>query len=241
MSARFCARAPRLKYKSADPSSAFCKYIGACSAAAVFTPGPSGTGSSQAKSSLGSARCDTKMSVAPPPLLLAKKSKWPSRDRLGAKSTPALLIGGPRFTGSDHSELAKDMAWTLTATGSDSTRQAASRTNGASKAALQIAAVVIRPPLKRLCLHTPIARCTTMTDVQRRPSLVAVIVVEPLACAVTSPVAETVPTPGSLCAHVTSRPRRTWPSASQIAALSCTVAPTTRSVVSGTIVTAATG
>src|SRR5205814_4499834 len=113
--------------------------------------------------------------------------------------------------------------------------------NGASKAALQIAAVVIRPPLKRLCLHTPIARCTTMTDVQRRPSLVAVIVVEPLACAVTSPVAETVPTPGSLCAHVTSRPRSTWPSASHIAALSCTVAPTTRSMVSGTIVTAATG
>src|SRR6266550_1424611 len=99
MSARFCARAPRLKYKSADPSSAFCKYIGACSAAAVFTPGPSGTGSSQAKSSLGSARCDTKMSVAPPPLLLAKKSRWPSRDRLGAKSAPAVLIGGPRCTG----------------------------------------------------------------------------------------------------------------------------------------------
>src|SRR5437879_8489697 len=99
MSAWFCARAPRLKYRFADPSSAFCRYMGACSAAAVFTPGPSGTGSSQPKSSFGSARCDTKMSVAPPPLLLAKKSRWPSRDRLGAKSAPALLIGEPRFTG----------------------------------------------------------------------------------------------------------------------------------------------
>ena len=90
-------------------------------------------------------------------------------------------------------------------------------------------------------VHTPIARRTMTTDVQRRPSLVAVIVVEPLACAVTSPVADTVPTRGSLCAHVTSRPERTWPSASQVAAVSYTVAPTTSSVVTGTIVTSATG
>ena len=73
------------------------------------------------------------------------------------------LTTGPRFTGSDHSELAKDVAWTLTATGSDSTRQATSRTNGTSKAALQIAAVVMRPPLTRLSSHTPIAGCTIGT------------------------------------------------------------------------------
>src|SRR5690348_16427212 len=99
MSAWFCARAPRLKYRFADPSSAFCRYMGACSPAAVFTPGPSGTGSSQPKSSFGSARCDTKMSVEPPDRLLAKNSRWPSRDRLGAKSAPALLMGAPRFMG----------------------------------------------------------------------------------------------------------------------------------------------
>jgi len=84
------------------------------------------------------------------------------------------------------------------------------------------------------------ARRTITTDVQCCPSLVAVIVVVPLLRAVTSPVADTVPTVGSLCVHVTSRPCSTRPEASQVVAVNCTLAPITISVVTGAIVMAAT-
>src|SRR5690349_21267823 len=67
------------------------------------------------------------------------------------------------------------------------------------------------------------------------------MVSEPPATAVASPVADTVPTVGSLCAHVTTRPCSTPPAASQVAAVNCTVPPTTTSALTGSIVTAATG
>lgn len=57
------------------------------------------------------------------------------------------------------------------------------------------------------------------------PSLVAVIVAEPAATAVTSPDADTVPIAVLLELHVTTRPVRTLLLASRVTAESCTVAP----------------
>src|SRR2546425_12738833 len=50
-----------------------------------------------------------------------------SLDMVGVWSWHRELTGASRCTGSDHSELAKDMAWTLGATGSESDRQPRSR------------------------------------------------------------------------------------------------------------------
>ena len=55
---------------------------------------------------------------------------------------------------------------------------------------------------------------TVMADVPVCPSLVAVIVAEPVATAVTTPLAETVATAALLVAHVTTRPLRAVPFAS---------------------------
>src|SRR6266566_10041646 len=87
--------------------------------------------------------------------------------------------------------------------------------------------------------HTPIGRNTTTTAVARRPSHVTVIVVEPPSSVVTSPVADTVATAGSLLAQVMARPRTPRPEASHIAAVNCTVSRTTTSTASGTMLTAA--
>src|SRR6266851_1586374 len=74
---------------------------------------------------------------------------------------------------------------------------------------------------------------------QYAASLVAVIVAWPAATPVASPVEFTVVTAGLLVAQVTVRPVSTFPPASLVVAVSCTVTPT--STVAGATVTDATG
>jgi hypothetical protein len=73
------------------------------------------------------------------------------------------------------------------------------------------------------------------------PSLVAVIVADPAATAATTPLAETVATPGVLLDHVTVRPVSVLPAESLVVALSEALAPTRRFAVAGATVTVATG
>src|SRR6266516_4028233 len=73
------------------------------------------------------------------------------------------------------------------------------------------------------------------------PSLVAVIVAEPAAPPVTSPLALTVATAVLLLAHVTVRPANRLPFASFGVAVSCTVWPTCTDAEAGLTVTDATG
>src|SRR3989454_3325992 len=73
------------------------------------------------------------------------------------------------------------------------------------------------------------------------PSLVAVIVADPAATPVTSPVPLTVATPVLLLAHVTTRPVSAVPPASFGVAESCTVCPTCTLGAAGLTVTDATG
>src|SRR5262245_43222727 len=73
------------------------------------------------------------------------------------------------------------------------------------------------------------------------PSLVAVMVADPPASAVTNPFDETPAMPPALLAHVTTRPVRTFPAESLVTALSCCVAPTSRLADAGVTVTDATG
>jgi hypothetical protein len=85
------------------------------------------------------------------------------------------------------------------------------------------------------------APATLIAAVPVLPSLVAVIVTgPPAAMPVTSPVDETVAI-APLLVHVTSRPVSTFPAASVVVAVSCTVAPTTTIAVAGVTVTDATG
>src|SRR2546421_445954 len=72
------------------------------------------------------------------------------------------------------------------------------------------------------------------------PSLVAVIVAEPWVTPVTSPLFETVATPGLLLSHVTSRPVSRLPAASFSVTVSCIVSPTARSPAAGDTSTEAT-
>src|SRR6266849_3506611 len=72
-------------------------------------------------------------------------------------------------------------------------------------------------------------------------SLVAVIVAEPAATPVTNPVEFTVATAALLLAQVTTRPVSTFPFASAVVAVSCTVWPTSTVGVGGATVTDATG
>jgi len=74
-----------------------------------------------------------------------------------------------------------------------------------------------------------------------RPSLVAVIVADPPAFAVTSPVPSTVATPGLSLAHVTARLGRAFPAESRGMAASCAVCPTCTLTLAGVTVTEATG
>src|SRR6266566_4169140 len=85
------------------------------------------------------------------------------------------------------------------------------------------------------------ASVTVTVDVPLFPSLVAVIVVEPAALAVTSPVALTVAVVVLLLAQVIVRPVRALPAESLVVALSCVVAPTKSPAVAGLTVTEATG
>jgi len=73
------------------------------------------------------------------------------------------------------------------------------------------------------------------------PSLVAVIVAEPAATAVTRPVELTVAFELSEVAQVTTRPGSAAPPASRVAAVNCRVSPTASVVVDGETVTLATG
>src|SRR5437016_14683235 len=67
------------------------------------------------------SRRDIQMSLppSPPGRFEMKYSVCSSGERPAFASRALELTTGPRFTGSDHSELAKDMAWSLVATGSD--------------------------------------------------------------------------------------------------------------------------
>src|SRR5260370_1123951 len=82
---------------------------------------------------------------------------------------------------------------------------------------------------------------TVMADVPLIPSLVTVIVAEPAATPVTTPLALTVATAVLLLPHVTTRPARATPFTSFGVAVSCCVAPTSRLVAAGLTVTLATG
>src|SRR6266516_350047 len=81
---------------------------------------------------------------------------------------------------------------------------------------------------------------TVIVAVPLCPSLVAVIVAEPAAPPVTSPLALTVATAVLLLAHVTVRPANRLPSASFGVAVSCTVWPTCTDAEAGLTVTDAT-
>src|SRR5436309_4242234 len=82
---------------------------------------------------------------------------------------------------------------------------------------------------------------TVIAAVPLFPSLVAVIVADPTATAVTRPLADTVATAGALLDQVTSRPVSTLPAESFVVAVSCTVAPALRLFDAGDTVTVATG
>src|SRR5512142_48541 len=84
---------------------------------------------------------------------------------------------------------------------------------------------------------------TVIVDVPLLPSLVAVIVAlfPPLPAPVTTPVDETVATVASLVLHAIVRPVRTFPFASFVTAVSCTVLPTSIVALEGVTVTLATG
>src|SRR5205807_8219904 len=82
---------------------------------------------------------------------------------------------------------------------------------------------------------------TVMAAVPFFPSLVAVIVADPAAPPVTSPVALTEARLGALLAQVTTRPLSGLPRESFGVAVSCTVAATNMPATSGVTVTVATG
>src|SRR6185436_1816008 len=72
-------------------------------------------------------------------------------------------------------------------------------------------------------------------------SLVAVIVADPAATAVTRPLAETVATAAALLDHVTTRPVNVLPAESFVVALSCALPPMRSVPEAGATTTLATG
>ena len=80
-----------------------------------------------------------------------------------------------------------------------------------------------------------------IADVPLFPSLVAVIVAEPVATAVTRPFASTVATPGALVVQSIARPESGFPLASSGVAVSCWVPPTETVAELGLTATDATG
>ena len=82
---------------------------------------------------------------------------------------------------------------------------------------------------------------TVIAEVALLPPLVAVIVADPTATPLTSPLGETVATVGALLVHVTTRSVRAFPLASRGVALNCTVPPTGTVADVGLITTEATG
>src|SRR2546426_8250427 len=73
------------------------------------------------------------------------------------------------------------------------------------------------------------------------PSLVAVIIADPAATPVTTPLALTVAVAPLLVAHITTRPLSAFPPASLGVAVSCTVCPTVTLADAGLTATDATG
>src|SRR5438132_1842582 len=94
--------------------------LGAKSAPGPLMTGPRMTGACQAHAGSSAAvqvRRATQMSSEP--ARFDEKYRLSSSGESVAFCSPAAeLTTGPRFTGSDHSELAKDMAWSLGAAGS---------------------------------------------------------------------------------------------------------------------------
>jgi hypothetical protein len=89
---------------------------------------------------------------------------------------------------------------------------------------------------------TAAGNAATVTGaVPTTPSTVAVIVAEPAATAVTTPVAEMLATAVFDELHVTGRPVSTFPAASRALAVSCCVPPTSRLADGGDTLTTATG
>jgi hypothetical protein len=82
---------------------------------------------------------------------------------------------------------------------------------------------------------------TVMAEVPLLPSLVAVIVADPAVCDVTSPVASTDATEGSVDVQATARPVKMLSPASFATAESCCVEPATSVAVDGLTDTLATG
>src|SRR2546422_6675501 len=113
-----------LKKKSRRPSS---DRVGAPSAASLLIGAPRLTGVSQGHCMHW--RRDIQMSLppSPPGRFEMKYRVCSSEERPAFASTALELTTGPRFTGSDHAELAKDMAWSLGAAGLGSVAQATTR------------------------------------------------------------------------------------------------------------------
>src|SRR3989442_7059506 len=82
---------------------------------------------------------------------------------------------------------------------------------------------------------------TVIAAVPLFPSLVAVIVANPAAPPVTSPVALTEARAASLVAQVTDRPESRLPAESRSVAVSCSICPISTLAVAGLTVTVATG
>jgi hypothetical protein len=82
---------------------------------------------------------------------------------------------------------------------------------------------------------------TVIDDVPLCPSLVAVMVAEPVATPVTNPLPLTVASPASLLAHVITRPTSAFPLASLGVAVSWTVCPAATVAEAGLTLTDATG
>src|SRR6266568_5776868 len=81
------------------------------------------------------------MSLPPRAPCKSVRSEWkyrlsPSGEKVAWDSSPAELIGTPRFTGSDHSAWAKDMASSLGAAGPDSEAHATSNATDSSASAV---------------------------------------------------------------------------------------------------------
>src|SRR5438132_4685965 len=84
-------------------------------------------------------------------------------------------------------------------------------------------------------------RLTVTAALPAFPSLVAVIVADPAAAPVTSPLADTVATAQALDVQATARPVSTLPAASLSVAVSCAAPPSRMTAVTGPITTDATG
>src|SRR5207247_8612127 len=87
----------------------------------------------------------------------------------------------------------------------------------------------------------PVAAVAVTVARPLRPPLVAVIVADPAAFAVPSPLPLTVATTVLLLTHVTTRPGRAFPAESRGVAVSCPVWPAVRLTLAGVTLTAATG